>query len=377
MLGFVASTFRGWFTLALLGAGLAACGSEAGAPADGTAARGKPAVATAVSFNDLPGWREDNPVEAVAALRRSCPKLIAGGDTRMRIDAGELRASADDWRRICAAADQGAGRDAAAARGFFERHFQAWSLGGPGVEAKYTAYYEPEIKGSKAPSRRFTVPVFKRPPDLNADTPYLTRTEIENGALRGKGLEVAWVEDAIGLFEIQVQGSGRIALSEGGVMRLGFDGTNNRPYTAIGKVLVDDGSLAKGEVTWPRIRQWLLANPAKARDVMRRNERFVFFRDMRGGGPLGAQGVNLTSGRSLAIDPAHVPYGLPVWVDTQRPAPRAGTTPFRRLMIAQDTGGDIKGPARGDIFLGAGAGVGDIAGRFNAGGRMYVLLPKR
>lgn len=361
-----------WVFGALALAGLAGCTAGEGGGGERTP---RPQLRT-VAFAELPGWSNDNLGEAVVAFRRSCPRLIAGGDTRIAADNGEERATADEWKRVCQRAAQA--RDARAARAFFEQNFQAFAIGGQGIEAKYTAYYEPDLRGSRAPSRRFTIPVYKKPPDLKAGAAYLTRAEIENGALRGKGLEIAWVEDPIGLFEMQIQGGGRIVLAEGGALRLGFDGTNNRPYTAIGKVLADEGAIPKDQVSAQSIRKWLQANPQRSRDIMRKNERYVFFKDTRGAGPVGAQGVTLTSGRSLAIDAAVMPYGIPVWVDTMRPGARGGApTPYRRLMVAQDTGGDIKGAGRGDIYLGSGNAIGDIAGRFNSGGRMYLLLPKK
>jgi membrane-bound lytic murein transglycosylase A len=354
--------------------GLVALAGCTGPEGPGSERITRPTLA-AVAFTELPGWRDDNLTDAASAFRRSCPRLIAGGESRIAADNGEQRVTADDWKRVCQRAELA--RDARTARSFFEQNFQAFAVGGQGIEPKYTAYYEPDLRGSKAPSRRFTIPVYKKPPDLQAGKPYLTRAEIENGALRSKGLEIAWVEDAIGLFEMQIQGGGRILLAEGGSLRLGFDGTNNRPYTAIGKVLADEGAIPKDQVSAQSIRKWLQTNPQRSRDIMRRNERFVFFRDTRGAGPIGAQGVTLTSGRSLAIDAAVMPYGIPVWVDTMRPGARGGTaTPYRRLMVAQDTGGDIKGAGRGDIYLGSGNAIGIIAGRFNSGGRMFLLLPK-
>ncbi|TWT02635.1 murein transglycosylase A [Reyranella sp. CPCC 100927] len=326
-------------------------------------------------FDDLPSWQQDTQVETIAALRRSCPRLANGDGTRIQTGAGELHTTAEQWRKVCTAAEA-VGRDNRAARVFFERYFDVLAVGSDG---RFTGYYEPEIKGSRVPSRRFTIPVYRRPPDLQNDRAYLTRAEIENGALRGKGLEIAYVEDTIGLFEMHVQGSGRIALAEGGVMRLGFDGTNSRPYTALAKVLIDDGSLKADEATWPGIRTWLQKNPTKARETMRRNERYVFFKDTGGAGAVGAQGVALTSGRSMAVDPAFVPYGLPVYIDTSRPAPNkpGETLPFRRLMVAQDTGAAIKGPVRGDVFFGAGSAAADTAGRMNSTGRWWILVPKR
>jgi membrane-bound lytic murein transglycosylase A len=351
---------------------LAACASE-------EAGGGRPTAMSVASFGDLPGWQQDSQADALSALRRSCPRLVSGSGTRLASTSGEVLTTAEEWRRACVAAEPIARDDHRAARAYFERYFQPMAVAGPGGDGRFTGYYEPEIRGSRVPSRRFTIPVYRRPPDLKADQPYLTRTEIENGALRGKGLEIAFVDDAIALFEMQVQGSGRVALVEGGVIRMGYDGTNNRPYTALAKVLIDDGSLKPDEATWPGIRAWLQKNPGKAREVMRKNERYVFFKDTRGTGAVGAQGVALTSGRSMAVDPAFVPYGLPIYIDTARPAPnRPGeTTPFRRLMVAQDTGAAIKGPVRGDVFFGAGSAAADSAGRMNSAGRWWILVPKK
>ncbi len=351
---------------------LAACAS-------GERETARPPVVTAATFNDLPGWQQDAQAEVIGALRRSCPRLSTGDGTRIRTSSGEVHTTAAEWRQVCTAAEGIARDNHRAARAFFERSFQVLAVSGPGIDGRFTGYYEPEIKGSRVPSRRFTIPVYRRPPDLQSDKPYLTRVEIENGALRGKGLEIAYVEDVIGLFEMHVQGSGRVALAEGGVLRLGFDGTNNRVYTALGRVLIEEGGLKPDEVTWPAIRAWLQKNPGKARETMRKNERYVFFKDMRGGGAVGAQGVALTSGRSMAVDPAFVPYGLPIYVETTRPAPnRIGeSVPFRRLMVAQDTGSAIKGPMRGDVFFGAGSAAADSAGRMNSSGRWWILVPKK
>ncbi len=360
----------------VLGAlGLVALAGCTGGEGVGSERTTRPSLAT-VAFTELPGRRDDNLTEAASAFRRSCPRLIAG-DTRIAADNGEQRTSADDWKRVCQRAEQA--RDARSARTFFEQNFQAFSVGGQGVEPKYTAYYEPDLRGSKAPSRRFTIPVYKKPSDLQSGKPYLTRAEIENGALRGKGLEVAWVEDPIGLFEMQIQGGGRVALSEGGSLRLGFDGTNNRPYTAIGNVLIEMGVLQKGSATWPAIRDWLKRNPQQARDVMRKNERYIFFRDTKSASATGAEGVPLTAQRSLAVDTTLTPYGTPIWIDTVRPVARkpGATEPYRRLTIAQDTGAAIVGPARGDVYFGNGSQAADWAGRMNSEGRAIVLIPNK
>ncbi|QQS10651.1 MAG: MltA domain-containing protein [Rhodospirillales bacterium] len=360
---------------------LAACLSLSGCSLFGAEGGGevgrRPALAP-VAFAELPQWGVDGQADALAALKRSCPRISVGDGTRVATASGEVLTPAEDWKRVCAAANGIGPRDNRAARAYFERHFQAYAVSGAGVDGKFTGYYEPEIRGSRAPSRRFTIPVYRKPPDVKGETAYLTRTEIENGALKGRGLEIAYVEDGIGLFEMQVQGSGRIALAEGGVLRLGFDGTNNRPYTAIGKVLVDEGALKREEATWPAIRRWLQQNPARAREIMRKNERYVFFRDTGKAGATGAQGVALTSGRSMAVDPSFVGYGVPIYIDTERPAPgKPGNEPFRRLMVAQDTGAAIKGPVRGDVFFGTGSSAADSAGRMNSAGRWWILLPKK
>ncbi len=327
------------------------------------------------SYNEIAGWAEDRHAEALAAFRRSCPRLTAGPDVRIATDGGEKTITAGEWKRICDAASAVKAGDARAARSFFESNFRPLIIQAPG---KFTGYFEPEMRGSKVPSRLFTVPVYRKPPDLT-DQPYLTRAEIEAGALKGKGLEIAYVQDPVGLFEMQVQGSGRIQLAEGGSMTLGFDGSNNRPYTAIGAVLVEMGVMKKEDATWPAIRDWLKRNPQQARDVMRKNERYIFFKDTRTSAPIGAEGVPLTAQRSMAVDPTITPYGTPVWIDTRRPVYRkpGATESYRRLMIAQDTGAAIKGPARGDVFYGAGTQAAEWAGRMNSDGRAVVLVPNK
>ncbi len=356
---------------ALLLAGLvAAC-------ADGTGPQNEQRVAMApISFNEIAGWTDDKHAEALFAFRRSCPKLTAGRETKIATDGGFKTITPGEWKRICDHAAAVKAGDDRAARSFFEENFRPLVVRVPG---KFTGYFEPEMRGSKVPSRLFTVPVYRRPPDLT-DKPFYTRAEIEQGALKGKGLEIAYVQDPVALFEVQVQGSGRIALAEGGVMNLGFDGSNNRPYTTVGNVLIEMGVFkSKEEATWPAIRDWMKRNPQQARDVMRRNERYIFFKDTRTGGAIGAEGVQITAQRSLAVDTAFTPYGTPIWIDTVRPVLRkpGATDPYRRLMIAQDAGAAIQGPARGDVFYGAGAQAAEWAGRMNSDGRAIVLVPNK
>jgi membrane-bound lytic murein transglycosylase A len=327
------------------------------------------------SFNEIPGWADDRLSDTLAAFRHSCPKLMAGGDTRISTDGGAKTVTVAEWKTICDAAGAVKDGDGHGARLFFEANFRPLIVKAAG---KFTGYFEPEMRGSRAPSRIFTVPVYRRPPDLT-DQPYLTRGEIEQGALKGKGLEIAWVQDPVALYEVQVQGSGRVHLAEGGTLSLGFDGSNNLPYTAIGNTLVEMGVLQKDKVTWPAIRDWLKRNPTRGRDVMRKNERYIFFKDTKTASATGSEGVVLTAQRSLAVDTMFTPYGTPVWIETVRPVtgkPNA-TEPYRHLMVAQDSGAAIKGPARGDVFFGNTPQAGDWAGRMDSGGRAIVLVPNR
>jgi membrane-bound lytic murein transglycosylase A len=208
--------------------------------------------------------------------------------------------------------------------------------------------------------------------------PYPDRTEIRNGALRGRGLELAWVDDPIDAFFLEIQGSGRIELAEGGVLRVGYAAQNGQPYFAIGRDLVERGALKKEEVSLQSIRAWLLAHPREAPQVLGRNRSYVFFAELKGEGPLGAEGVPLTPGRSLAVDLQYLPLGVPVWLDGKAPAPteKAPARPLRRLLVAQDTGGAITGPVRGDVFWGHDEAAAAIAGRMKHPGRIWLLLPR-
>ncbi len=330
---------------------------------------------TPVSFNEIPGWTSDKQAEALAAFRRSCPKLEAQGDSKIATDGGQKIITAGEWKQVCAAATTVKAGDDQGARRFFEANFRPFIVQAPG---HFTGYFEPELRGSRAPSRLFTVPVYRRPSQLG-DQPFYTRAEIEQGALKGKGLEIAWVQDPVALFEVQVQGSGRVHLAEGGTLSLGFDGSNNRPYTAIGGVMADMGLIRRDDVTWPVVREWLKRHPQQGREVMRKNERYIFFKDTRTTTASGSEGVALTAQRSLAVDPAITPFGTPVWIDTSRPliGKPGRNEMYRRLMIAQDSGTAIKGPARGDVFFGNTAQAAEWAGRMVGEGRAIVLIPNK
>ena len=202
--------------------------------------------------------------------------------------------------------------------------------------------------------------------------PFHDRAAIDAGALDGDNLAVVWVDDPVDAFFLHIQGSGRIALADGSELRVGYAAQNGHAYTAVGLILIDDGEVTREAMSMQAIRTWLAANPDRARDLMNRNRSYVFFAVLDGDGPLGSEGVALTPGRSLAVDRRFLPMSVPLWLDSTLP----GEQPLRRLMIAQDTGGAIRGPVRGDVFWGYGEDAADIAGRMKSRGRYYLLLPR-
>ena len=347
---------------------------------------------TPVPFSALPGWTEDRHAEAAEALLRSCERLSHRPDSHS-LGAGGVAGAAGDWQPICRALET---LDGGAARDFFERWFVPHRVTAEGL---FTGYYEPIIAASTTLSDTYATPLYARPDDLvsvslgdfRADfageriagqvvdgrlLPYPSRGDIAAGSLAGRGLEIAWVADPVDAFFLHIQGSGRLALPDGQVLRVGYDGKNGRPYTAIGRVLVEEGALAREAVSMQSIRAWLAAHPEEAERVMNANSSYVFFRRLDGDGPIGAQGVALTPQRSIAVDPRFIPYSTPVWIDATAPTPDGGATALRRLMIAQDTGDAIRGSVRGDVFWGAGEAAAAIAGRMNSRGRWYLLLPR-
>ncbi|MAM68573.1 MAG: murein transglycosylase [Rhodospirillaceae bacterium] len=361
---------------------LSACAPKQPAPPDE-----KPVFRNA-RFADLPGWRADAHAAALGAMIRSCPPLEKRGVPGF--------GSATDWHAICTEARNIPAGNNNAARRFFERNFEPRAVRGPnGLTGLITGYYEPELRGARKRTKRFNVPLYLRPGDLvsvnlgrfdkdlkgkriagqvvkGSLVPYHDRGRIERGALRGKKLELVWVDSATDAFFLHIQGSGRIRLRDGSIMRVGYADTNGHPYTAIGRELIRRGEVPRKKMSMQAIRTWLAAHPAKGSALMRTNKSFVFFRLLTGPGPLGAQGVALTPERSLAVDRSLLPLGLPVWLETNRP----DGAPFRRLMVAQDTGGAIRGAVRADVFWGPGAGAADIAGRMKSDGRYWFLVPR-
>ncbi len=354
---------------------------------------------TPVAFAALPGWSEDSHADALPALLRSCGRLSGVSNARElgpQGPSGPVAGTVADWREACAALQTLSEHDDAALRSSLERNFTPLAVGNnERMTGVFTGYYEAELRGALEPDERHGWPLYAKPPDLvtadlgtfRADlegvrlsgrvengrlVPYRDRAEIEDGALADEGLEFIWIDDPADAFFLHVQGSGRVILSDGRVVRVGFAATNGLPFTAIGQVLLDEGKVAPGQASVQGIRDWMRANPEEAREVMRRNRRFTFFRIIEGEGPIGGHGVPLTPGRSLAVDPAFMPLGAPVWLDTTWPGEDA---PLRRLMVAQDIGGAITGPVRGDFFWGYGEEALYYAGRMKKTGRYFLLLP--
>jgi membrane-bound lytic murein transglycosylase A len=313
----------------------------------------------------LPGWQDDASQYALPALLASCGVI----ETVSSDHALGVGGSPTEWTEPCAAITQT--HDEAALKQILRTRFIALDPGA-GTSALVTGYYEPELDGSRTKDSAHPFPLYRLPPD---PTRY-DRAQIDAGALKGKKLELLWVSDRIEAFFLQVQGSGRVRLQDGEVVRVGFAGTNERPYVSIGKAMVDAGIMTKEEASLQSIRAYLNAHPDEIDGWLRKNPRYVFFKESKAGadaGPMGALHVPLTPGRSIAVDPAFVPLGLPVWLDTTQPVTNA---PLQRLVVAQDKGSAIKGPGRIDLFWGAGQEAEAMAGPMRQQGTYWVIVPR-
>jgi membrane-bound lytic murein transglycosylase A len=278
-----------------------------------------------------------------------------------------------DWRQLCEAAQAMPPGDDGAARHFFEALFVPLSVADYGQsEGLFTGYFEIELNGSRQREGRYQTPIYRRPLDLGSGPRY-SRADIEDGALAGRGLELLWVDDPIDAFFLEIQGSGRVRLENGSTVRVGYDGKNGLPYVPVGRLLVERGVMPRAQVTMMAIRDWMNEHPAAGATLRRENPSYVFFREQGDDGAVGAEGIVLTPERSLAVDRAFVALGLPIWVEAEERFISAERV--RRLVVAQDTGGAIKGPVCGDLFWGTGNAAASRAGAMNANGRYYLLLP--
>ena len=343
-------------------------------------------------FASLDGWQTHDHGEAREAFRRSCREMLEQGAGFKR--PVRFGGSPSSWRGACLAAFESGDP-----RSYFEHFFRPYRVhDGERPQGLFTGYFEPEVDGSRHRRPGYDVPIYRRPPDLvtipsgdasgpaygrmvaGKPVPYLTRRAIEEGALAGQGLEIVWLTDWADAFFIQVQGSGRVRLAEGGTLRLSYAAKSGLPYTGIGGLLVERGVLSAEAMSMQAIRAWMADHPREARELMWQNESFVFFREVDLENPdlgaLGAQHVQLTPRRSFAVDRALWMFGTPMWLDSMAPTGEAARPmPFRQLLVAQDTGSAIKGLARGDVYWGFGDAAGHIAGPMKSTGVMTVLLP--
>jgi peptidoglycan lytic transglycosylase A len=335
---------------------------------------GRNALETGVKREAPRVLKQDEAERALGAFRASCPALMR------RTDASGLTRPGD-WNALCT---QAASLAPEYAPGFFYYGFD-WVKVGDG-RAFMTGYYEPEIEGSRVPLPGY-VPIYRVPPDLvrctqpngsagrridqtGACTLYYTRAEIEDGAIANMGLEIAWAKDPVDLFFVEIQGSGRIRMPDGSIMRIGYAGQNGRDYIAIGRVLRDRGILPPGGASMQSIKDWIRANPDQGRDLMRENLSYVFFKELTGPGPLGSLNVALTPRGSVATDPNYVPLGAPIFLH------KADRHEVEGIWVAQDVGGAIKGPNRFDTFWGAGDEAVAVAGGMSATGEALILVPR-
>ena len=314
-------------------------------------AAGAEATRSVLSFDDLQGWAEDDHDAALAVFQNTCADM-----------------NDPEWASLCAVS-----QNQTNARTFFELFFKPVIMA-PEEPALFTGYFEPELRGALRRGGPYQFPLYRTPPEVRAGGGFATRAEIEDqNLLAGRGLEIAWIDDPVDVFFLQVQGSGRVKLPDGTYIRVGYGGANGHKYRSVGKEMIRRGLLSEHKVSAQNIQKWVRNNPVDGKDLLQHNPSYVFFREVSkvpaDKGPLGAMNRSITTMRSIAVDPKFTPLGAPVWIE------KAGRDPLRRLMIAQDTGSAINGAQRADIFYGTGDEAGREAGRIRDGGRMVVLMP--
>jgi len=348
-----------------------------------------------VSYDDLEGWSSDPQSQALAAFKTSCRVFLSQPAVKI-ISPERLGGRAGDWHPACELAQALAAPTDSQVKEFFEQNFTVISYA-RNIEGLFTGYFAPEYHGSDKPSEDYNYPLYALPEDLKtldlghfssdlqgrtivgevkdgAFVPYKDREVIDNGALGNRSLELVWLKDPTDAFFMHIQGSGVIRYENGDQKLFGYAGKNGKAYHAIGKFLIQSGEIKKQDMSMQAIRAWINDNPLQAKALMWKNPSYVFFRPMDTARPVGAMGVELTAGRSLAVDRKFVPLGIPVWLDL-KPSTEY-IDPIRRLVIAQDTGGAIKGRVRGDVYWGIGEDAGLMAGPMKDLGRYYFLLPK-
>jgi membrane-bound lytic murein transglycosylase A len=328
-----------------------------------------------VDLSQAPGWASGDQATALATFVRSCRTINRMPADQSLGGAGILAAQAGQaglWQNACNAAEIVTPGDEAAAQSFFQTYFTAYRIDGT---ALITGYFEPEYPGSENEAPGYQVPLYAYPavPTLANQT----RAAIDHGALYRNTPVTAYLHSPVDAFMLQIQGAGTVRFPDGHTLRVGFDGQNGQPYTPIGRILVQDGDLAANNVSYQSISAWLKAHPGQAQAIMEQNARYVFLKPLGDlppdeGAP-GALGVPLTAGRSLAVDQALIPLGMPIYIATTDPLTHA---PLDRLTISQDTGGGIHGAAA-DLYFGSGPDAEATAGRMQQAGDLYLLLPRQ
>ncbi|MGY3610068.1 MULTISPECIES: murein transglycosylase A [unclassified Bradyrhizobium] len=353
-----------------------------------------------LAWTDMPGWSDDDHLAAYKAFRASCRPIAAEHGL-----PSESKALGTSLRDPCRIAKGPELTDEAKAKAFFEEHFLPLRISRLGEgEGFVTGYYEPVLDGSRTQTDVYNVPVYRRPSNLFVRgakqsssglpnkgqvfrkigrrklVPYYDRAEIEDGAIAGRGLEICWLKEQTDLLFAQIQGSARVRFEDGSTLRINYDAHNGYPYTPVGRILIDRGIIPKEQMSMQKIRDWMAQNPDGAKELRRQNRSYVFFREVQLSDKdeaVGAQGVPLTPGRSIAVDKALHVYGTPFFIEGELPIEsEQSKTPFRRLMIAQDTGSAIVGPARADLYFGAGADAGKVSGRLRHNMRFVMLVPR-
>ncbi|MGY4304931.1 membrane-bound lytic murein transglycosylase A [Bradyrhizobium sp. USDA 4369] len=353
-----------------------------------------------LTWSDVPGWTDDDQLAAYRTFRASCKPIAAKPD-----GTPEDKALGDSLRDPCREARASDLADNAAARAFFERHFEPLKISKLGdADGFVTGYYEPVIEGSRTQNEVYNVPVYRRPSNLFVRgfkqdatslpnkgpvyrkigrrklVPYYDRAEIEDGAIEGRGLEIAWLRNQTDLLFAQIQGSARISLDDGSTVRINYDAYNGHPYTPVGRILIERGIIPREQMSMQRIREWMEQSPEGANELRRMNRSYIFFREVQlseKDEAVGAQGIPLTPGRSIAVDKSLHVYGTPFFITGELPIDsEKSKTAFHRLMIAQDTGSAIVGPARADLYFGAGQDAGKVSGRLKHNIQFVMLVPR-
>ncbi len=357
---------------------------------------------TKAKFKDLAGWSDDKLAEAIPSFLNSCAKLAALKDDDPVGHDGH-GGKAKQWRTVCDKASKLARGDDKAARAFFESEFVPYQAAGKnGAVGKLTGYFVQELSASRKKGGKYQIPILARPKDLvmvdlskfvgdahgrriwgrhddkGAVVPFYTRKEIRAGALAAQKLEIMYADDPVDVLFAHIEGSAKAIMDDGSTVWLEFDGKNGRSYKGVGALLKSRGQLtAPGSATMPGIRKWFVDNPGRFDGVVDDNASYVFFKESSKPGAVGSQDVILTARRSMAIDRAFIAHSTPIWVETKAPNPgKAGSTLWRSLLIAQDTGGGILGAVRGDIYWGDDATAEDLGGRMGGEGKYWLLLPK-